>query len=153
MKILAAFYSRTGNNKRAALEIAKQLKADIDEIADLKDRKGIKGLITAGRDAMNKTLTEIKTAKNPSEYDLVIVGTPVWAGGITPAIRTYLSKNKFKKVAFFRVQGGDDSENTFREMERVSKKPVAELVLKGSQMGKEDSQKKIKEFCDKCVSH
>ena len=69
---------------------------------------------------------------------------------MAPAIRTYLSKNKFKGVAFFRVQGGRDySENVSRNMEKLSKKPVAELVLRGRQIEKEESLKKIKDFCGK----
>ena len=67
MKILVAFYSKTGKTKKVALGIAKQLKADIDEIADLKNRRGIIGWIIAGRDAFRGLLTEIKFKKNPSK--------------------------------------------------------------------------------------
>ncbi len=40
MKILVAFYSRSGNTKRAAGIIAKTLGAEMDEIIDKKNRRG-----------------------------------------------------------------------------------------------------------------
>jgi multimeric flavodoxin WrbA len=30
--------------------------------------------------------------KNPAGYDLVIFGSPIWAGNIAPAIRTYINQ-------------------------------------------------------------
>jgi menaquinone-dependent protoporphyrinogen IX oxidase len=41
--------------------------------------------------------------KDSASYDLVVVGTPIWAGAVAPAIRTYLSQNKerLKRVASF----------------------------------------------------
>lgn len=103
MKILVAFYSRDGHTREVARKIAEALNADIDEILDKKNRKGLFGFLIAGYDAtMNKT-TEIVFERNPSEYDLVIIGSPVWNGRVTPAVRTYLLQNreKIKKVAFF----------------------------------------------------
>ncbi len=93
MKTLVVYYSRTGSTKNAAEHIAKQLGADLDELIDSKNRMGLWGWLMAGRDALRKyttTLMDIK--KNPADYDLVIIGTPIWAGTITPAIRTYVIK-------------------------------------------------------------
>ena len=53
--------------------------------------------------------TEIApTKKSPVGYDLIIVGSPIWAGRPAPAITTYLKKNDVsgKKVAIFFSQGG-----------------------------------------------
>jgi flavodoxin len=147
MKTLVSFYSRSGSTRRVAEVISKNLNADIDEIKDLKDRtRRIIGWLVSGRDAMTKKLTKIKYSKNPSKYDLVIIGTPVWAWTVTPAIRTYLSENKFKKVAFFCTCGGQPG-NTFREMKRLSKQPLAELDLIDKKLSKPDSRRKIKDFC------
>jgi flavodoxin len=103
MKILVVFYSRSGHTKKVAENLAKGLKADIDEIVDLKDRSGIKGWLLAGGDGMKGALTEIKTSKNPKNYDLVIIGTPIWAWNSAPATRTYVTKFKkeIKNLALF----------------------------------------------------
>ena len=44
------------------------------------NRAGIIGYLFAGRDAVRKKLTKLKPLKfNPTDYDLVIIGTPIWA--------------------------------------------------------------------------
>lgn len=153
MKILIAFYTRGGKARETAKEISKFLKSDLDEIVDKKNRKGIIGWIYAGRDAFKKNLTEIEHKKNPKDYDLVIIGTPVWASTITPAVRTYLTKHKFKKVAFFTTSGSGNIKEAISEMEKLSKKPVAVLSMVKKNFDGETIKiwdvKKIREFCDK----
>lgn len=144
MKILVVFYSRTGNTRRVGEEIAKNLNADIDEIIDKKKRSGIIGWLRCVKDAFFKKLTEIENKKRPEEYDIAIIGTPVWAGTIPPAIRTYLSQNKFNKTAFFCTYGTDKSK-TFNEMAKLSTKPQAVLELKDKKI--KESKEKIKSFC------
>jgi len=147
MKTLVVFYSRTGNTKKLAEFIAKELKADVDEICDEKDRRRkIVGWCIAGKDAMKKNLTKIKYKKNPREYDLVVLGTPIWVGTMTPAIRTYLKENKLKKVGFF-CTCGSDSGKCFSEMQNLSKKPLAVFECKDKEL--EDSWGKVREFCKK----
>jgi flavodoxin len=132
-KILVVYYSRTGATKNVAEHIAKALKCDIEQVLDRKDRSGAWGYMAAGRDAMKKKLTGISsTKKNPAGYDLVVVGTPVWAWTVCPAVRTYLEKNKnsLDKVAFFCTMAGSGAEKAFAEMESVcAKKPVVTLSL------------------------
>jgi len=96
--------TRTGNSKFAAETVAAELGADIEEVIDLKNRQGKLAFLPAGRDAMRGKETEIaQTKRTPTDYDLIVIGQPVWAGSPTPAIRTYLNKNDLsgKKVALF----------------------------------------------------
>ncbi len=146
MKILVAFYSRTGNTKKLGKQIAGLLKADVDEIIDKKDRNGIKGWLGAGKDVLFKKPTKIKHEKNPEKYDLVIVGTPVWAGTMTPAVKEYLFKNSFNKIAFFCTFGGNAS-RTFDDMEKMSESPISKIGLKDKKI--DNSEKEIVEFCKK----
>jgi len=146
MKTLVSFYSRTGNTRKVGEKIAKHLNADIDDILDKKDRSGIKGWLGAGKDTLFKKPTTIENRKDPSKYDLVIIGTPVWAFTITPAIKEYLSKYNFNKVAFFYTHGGIP-DKTFNKMEKFSKKPLAVLSLLDKKIN--ESEKDIKEFCNK----
>jgi flavodoxin len=146
MKTLVVFYSRTGNTKRAAKDIAENIKSDVDEIIDKKSRKGIFGWLGGGRDAFKKKLTDIRYKKDPAEYDLVIIGTPVWAGTMAPAVRTYLIKQKIKKVAFFCTYGGNKGKS-FIEMENLVSKPIAVLDIKAANV--DTSQDRIRKFCDR----
>ncbi|MCK4533092.1 hypothetical protein KAU39_04845 [bacterium] len=150
MKTLVLFYSMTGKTGKIANEIAVKLNSDIEEIFDKKNRNGIFGHLAAGKDAVLKKFTEIEEVKKDlSQYDLVIIGTPVWAHGMTPAIRTYLSKNKFNKLAFFCTQGHTGEKRTFREMEEMTKQPVAVLSLMKKEIKNNQYQEKVREFCDK----
>jgi len=112
-KVLVVYYSKTGNTERVAKDAASSLGADLEIIEDKKSRKGIWAWFASGRDAMRKMKTEIGSpAKNPADYGLVVVGSPVWAGNITPAARTYLEQNRenIKNYAFFVTSGNTDSE-------------------------------------------
>ena len=121
MKRLVVYYSRTGTTKRIGEEIATALGADVDEIVDQKSRNGPIGWLKSGRDAIWQTLTDITVQKSPKDYDMIIIGTPIWSGKMTPAVRTYLTNNHFgnKKVAFYTTQGSDDSPKTVTEMESM----------------------------------
>lgn len=111
MKTLIVYYSKTGTTKKLAELIAKEIKADMEQIVDKKKRSGIIGWIIAGRDGMKKIPTQIeKTKYDPSNYDLVLIGGPLWGfKSVAPASRTYLlqNKDKIKKAAFFMTRGGD----------------------------------------------
>ncbi|MDD3120070.1 MAG: flavodoxin [Candidatus Gracilibacteria bacterium] len=132
-KTLVVYYSRTGMTAKVAMEIARVLDCDIEEIIDLKDRSGAMGYLIAGRDALKKELAEIKKIeKNPEDYDLLVIGTPVWAFTMASAIRTYVveNKDKFKNVAFFATQGGEGAQRKFKDLKELTgKTPVFEIQL------------------------
>jgi flavodoxin len=144
------YYSRTGITKKIAEAIAKKLQADIEEIIDLKDRKGPWQYLKAGRDAMKRIPAEISVAKNnPDYYDLVVIGTPVWAGNMACAVRTYLGQNreKIKKLALFCTMGGSGDQNTFKEMESLAgQTAVARLTVLTREAGKPAAEEKIAMF-------
>jgi len=127
MKTLVVYYSRTGNTKKVAEIIANKLEADIDEIIDTKERKGFIGAITSLKDSFGAE-TDIAFKKDPSKYDLVIIGTPIWMYTITPAVKAYL-KRKFKKVAFFCTCNSDRRIDAFKDMEKLVGRPIATLIV------------------------
>ena len=133
MKILVTYYSRTKVTASVAKEIQKNLNCDIEEIIDTKDRSGIIGYIVSCYDAIKAKPGEIKPIeKDVSEYDLVIVGTPVWASTMAPAILTYLTENKekFKEVSFFCTCGSGGYDKTLSKMEEITgKRSVEKLFL------------------------
>lgn len=119
-KVLVVYYSRTGITEKIGGLLAVALEADQEKVTDKKDRSGIWGYIVAGKDAGLKNLTEIGELKHdPADYDLVIIGTPIWAWKMAPAIRTYIDKNreKLKNVVFYTTAGGTSYEKVVPEME------------------------------------
>ena len=151
MKTLVVYYSRTGATKEFAEEIAKCFKADLEEIIDLKRRKGAIGWIVSGKDASLKKLTKInELKKDVSKYDLVIIGSPTWAGSVTPAIRTFIHKCKsnLKKVAFYSVRAGPNPGNVIAQMEELSgKKPLFRVSFRTIEL----KNKSYSETIDKIV--
>jgi len=153
MKSLVVYYSRTGNAKFVAETIAAEMGSDIEEIVDLKKREGKLGWMSAGRDATGGRETQIKpTTKVPADYDLIIVGTPVWAWRPSAAIKTYMGKNDLsgKKVALFFTM-----DNALRQAVEKTKALgpnavfIGELALAKALENKEESAKKIADWCTK----
>jgi len=121
MRAIVFYYSRTGTTKAVASAISGALKCDAEEIVDCKGRSGPLGHIKSGREAHEMRLTEIKHVKNDlSLYDTVIIGTPVWSGTISCAVRTFISQFQqalaSKNLAFFCTMGGSGNEDTLEEM-------------------------------------
>ena len=151
MKTLVIYYTRSGNSKFAAENIAAELGADVEEVVDLKNRQGKLSFISAGRDAMSGKETEIaQTSRNPADYDFIIIAQPVWAGSPTPAIRTYLNKNDLsgKKVAVFfsDTSLGKAVEKTKALMPNSTFVGELALPAKGFE-NKEEAKKKLAEWC------
>ena len=153
MKILVAYYSRTGVTKKIADYVAKKISAEMEEIKDTINRAGALGYMMAGRDATLRRLTKLEMPKlNPANFDLVIIGTPIWSWNMSTPIRTYLEeyKNQFKQVAFFCTMGGSGDERAFKEMgEIIGKEPVATLGLKTVEAIKGEVIEKADYFCQK----
>jgi flavodoxin len=152
MKILVVFYSRSGKTKKAAEAISDILKCDKEEIFDIKSREGITGFLSAGSDANLRRLTAIKEIKNnPSLYDLVIIGTPIWSSNVSTPIKTYLSlyQEDFKKVAFFCTRLSSDPKKIFDDMKNLSQKtPLALLELTSREVARDQYTQKVKEFIE-----
>jgi len=122
MKILIAYYSRTGTTKAVAEHLAQQLGADVDEIVDLQERLGPVNYMRAARAAKGLKTTEIQYEKNPEDYDVIVIGTPIWWNNLPPAPRTYLSSFDLrgKKVAFFITSQSEERENVFSQLRELT---------------------------------
>jgi len=133
MKVLIAYYSRTGVTKIAASAIADQLyqsdvEVVIEEVVDTKNRNGLLGYLRAGMDALLKRETVIApTAADPGEFDLLVVGTPVWAFTLATPMRTYCRTRcgAVRQLAMFCTMGGSGDRRTFRAAEQLCGKPLA----------------------------
>lgn len=105
-KILVVYYTFEGSTKSIAECIAKHLNADLLEIKPVKElkSKGFSKYIWGGYQVVMGKKPEIMPLnKNLKDYDIVLVGTPIWAGTYAPPIKTLLEENyiKGKKIAYF----------------------------------------------------
>ena len=83
----------SGNTQYAAEKIAEATGADVLRIAPDKayPDKGAKKFLWGGKSAVFGDKPKLLPYEfKAEEYDLVILGTPVWASNITPPLRTFV---------------------------------------------------------------
>ena len=112
VKILVVYYSLTGNTKFIAEHIRNALNADIEEVKPIKDLNpdSSSKYLWGGMKATMKTKPKLKDLiYNPLDYDLIIIGTPVWAWSLSSPIRSYCSEYdlKDKTVALWTCSAGN----------------------------------------------
>lgn len=118
-RVLVVYFSRSGSTARVASQLAKALGADLDAIEEPRSRAGAGGYVRSAFEALAKGLPTIQTRRDPRDYDLVVLGTPVWGGTMASPVRSYLHEHSgsLTKTAFFAVMGGRGGDDTVREMQ------------------------------------
>ncbi|MFX0098143.1 MAG: flavodoxin family protein [Candidatus Hodarchaeota archaeon] len=112
-KVLVVYYSLTGNTKLLAETIAASINSDILGIKPVKELNpdNIMKYLWGGYQAVMSTKPKLEAFEiNPLEYDVLFIGTPVWAWKHSPPINSFIKKHDLsgKKVALFTC-GGDYS--------------------------------------------
>ena len=149
-KSLVVFYSFDGNTKFIAHTIAKQVGADVLELKTKEDNvpKDFTKHFWGGKMVVMKEKPAlVKFDKNPADYDVIFLGTPVWAFNYSPPFRTFFSKVEIrdKKVALFCCSGGMRG-STFENMKRSLgfNDYIGEIEFKDPLKDGENSQTKAK---------
>jgi flavodoxin len=106
MKTAVVYYSYEGNSVLVAEALKGRLQADLFRIEtrDEKKRGGLAKYIWGGRQVFSHARPDLKPlALKPEDYDLIVIGGPVWAGSPAPALVSWLdtAKLKGKRIAFF----------------------------------------------------
>jgi menaquinone-dependent protoporphyrinogen IX oxidase len=152
MRTLVVYYSRKGHTAGLAGQIAKELGAETDVIVDKNKRGGPVGWLGAGRESMKDVPADIEEPRcDPAGYELVVVGSPVWAGRISTPARAYLRRyaGKFPELAFF-VSCAGDNEGVFEYMATLAgKAPKATLVVPNKEQKAGAHPAKVQEFAGK----
>ncbi|AOL04215.1 MULTISPECIES: NAD(P)H-dependent oxidoreductase [Burkholderia] len=129
-KVLVVFYSRTGTTRRAASALVAMLDADIEEIVVKQGRSGPFGYLRSLVEAVNRKPADIVRSKRDlSAYDLVVIGSPVWAGCVSSPVRAYLEANwrRLPRVACFCSFAQRGAESALEQMRMLARKsPLAE---------------------------
>lgn len=132
-RILVVAYSRTGTTAKLARRIAQALGADLELLQDVRSRAGWLGYLRSGYEATKGRPGAIRPVhEDPSLYELVILGTPVWSGRPASPMATYLRQHgeAIGHAAFFCTMGGTGAERVFAQMRSaLSAPPVATLAL------------------------
>lgn len=150
MKALVVVYSWTGRTLSLARQIAEELGADLEAIHDRTGRRGLLGFLRSGYEALSGKIPPIAEPKHdPGEYDLVVIGTPIWAGRMSSPVRAYLHRfrGKLRRAAFFATSGGGGHKKALAEMARVADvEPISTLELTADQLESGRATEAIGEF-------
>lgn len=112
MKTLIVYYSYSGHTQKIAKQIQLALGGDIIQIETVKSYPEVYDRVVeiAKAEVYNKEMPPIKPIEvDLTDYDSVIIGTPVWWYTYAPAIRTFLENADLsgKQVyAFATNEGG-----------------------------------------------
>jgi flavodoxin len=110
MKTLVLYYTRTGNTRRIADVIAHTLAGTCEPLLDERDYSGAMGFLAGGRDALRKKIATLKPLRaSLSDFDLILIGQPVWAAQPVPAVRALLQDSALwanKSLALFVTYDG-----------------------------------------------
>ena len=156
MKAIVVYYSLEGNTKLVAEEVAKNLGADVCRIEPKKEYptgKVSKYLWGGKSVTFGEKPKLIPYQFSAKKYDLIIIGTPIWAGTYTPPIKTFLSENDLsrKAIAIYACNSGGEAEKCFQKIAKdlPDSRLVATMSLTDP-LHKENSinLEKIKVFCE-----
>jgi len=123
MKTLVVYYSLDGSTRVIAQSIAEETGADILELRYVNPIRvqGFLKYLWAGKQvALKQKPKLLPFDKNPEDYNILFLGTPVWAANYAPAFNTFCSSVDLKgrKIALFCCSGGIRGK-TFENMEKA----------------------------------
>ena len=155
MKTLIVYYSHDGNTEAAAKKIASACGFDLLRIAPAKayPESGFRKFFWGGKSAVMAETPKLEPYTFDAEaYDRVIFGFPVWAGNVTPPIRTFVKEQDLreKRIAAFACQSGAGAEKAFGKLKAALgiETLEAELVLiDPKDKPSAENEKKLEAFC------
>lgn len=121
MRALVVYYSLKGSTRRIAEAIAEMTDADLESLRtkDKIEASRFMDYYWGGKKKHPNEKVEIAPLEHdPSEYDMIFIGTPVWAWAPSPPVYSFLMDHSFKgkKVALFSSSEGELGK-TFQKME------------------------------------
>ena len=157
MKTAIVYYSMHGNIRYVAQKVADATGADLIELVPVKayPDKGMSQFIWGGSAVTFKRKPDLEPYNfKADEYDMVIIGTPVWAGKFTPPLRTFFEDNDLsgKKIAVIATSAGGNSDKCIESVRVAAKADSLAATLSlvdPKDSPSEENEKKIAEFIQK----
>lgn len=155
MKTLIVYYSLEGNTQYAAERIAASIGAETLRLAPEKayPDSGFKKFFWGGKSAVMAEKPKLQPYEfDPAAWDRIIIGFPVWAGNVTPPIRTFIKENDLrgKRIAAFACQSGAGAEKAFAKLKAalgVSALEAEMVLIDPKTKPSEANDQKIAAFC------
>jgi len=130
-KTLILYYSLTGNTRAGCEALKKELGASIMEIKDLRKRSGKWGFFKTAIGSLVGKHTKIEPEKlDLTGYQNIILGSPIWTGKLSMAIRTVIDRNRFdgKKVIIYTTTNAFEKEKYKEKSRNLLRKAGGDVV-------------------------
>ena len=155
MKTIVVYYSLEGNTAYAAEKIAAALGADTLRLQPKKayPSSGFQKFFWGGKSAVMAEKPALEPyAFRAEDYDCVILGFPVWAGNVTPPIRTFVSENNLRacEVAAFACESGAGAEKAFAKLVEcagIDRLRETLILIDPKTKPSEENERRIEAFC------
>ena len=137
--VLIIYYSRTGTTKKLAAALAEGLSAELVEIHCERYGPGLFRYLRAGYDSVMGNLPPIEMSQQLAvEYDLVVLGAPIWTSYPALPLRAFLADRPTlpARIGLFLTCGGHSPpEKAVGEVEALLGHPVeVSFSLKSSEV-------------------
>jgi flavodoxin len=149
-KTLVLYYSLEGSTEKIAKYLAEELNLDIERVRPKKEikSKGFFKYVIGGYQATAKRKPKLNSlTHNLDDYSTIIIGTPVWAGGISSPIYSLLKANniKNKKIGmFYTCEGGNKkTDDIIKTIVNESNSLISICSLKSVSKDLENQQTKV----------
>ncbi len=160
MKTLVIYYSLDGNTEHLANSMATVAEADLQEVKLKKNiTKGIfKYFFALKQMIFDKKPDIIPFEKNIADYDMLVIGTPVWGSNFAPAINSFFNQIDIanKKIALYACFGSsignccENMENILKEKNQIIGQKGFKNPLKNSNVSKKEAEIWIKDMLARC---
>ena len=148
MKSLVVYYSWTGNTELTAKVLAAETGAELRFLREVKKRRKASGFLGAAFGALTGSKSELKDPDyNTDSYDILFIGTPVWAMHSTPALNTWIANAVFenRKVYLFITNASGREHRVIDSLaKRIRKKGgtvLGSFAIRSGRNGKIDPEK------------
>ena len=154
-KTLIVYFSWGGNTRTVANHIHDLIGGDIVEVETVIPYPDTYEEVTqiAPGELANDYRPELKTkVDNMDEYDTLIVGTPIWGGHLTPAMKSFLASYNLsgKAIAPFCTHGGSGTAQSVNDIRSVCPNSIilGSLAVYGSraESSRADAERWLKQI-------
>ena len=121
MNVAVVYFSLEGNTKYVAEKIASELNADLIPLIPVKEYPTgkVSKYFWGGKSTTFREKPKLETYQfDHQKYDLIVLGTPIWAGTFAPPLRTFVRDNQMtgKNVALFASCSGGSTDKCFADL-------------------------------------
>ena len=157
MKTLVVYYSQSGNAQWMAEQISSALSADMLRLVPKKayPEKGFGKYFFGGGSAVMKEAPELEPYETDlAQYGQIVFVTPVWAGTVTPPLRTFIRAEDLqgKRFAFAACSLGGSAGRTFaalRSLLGVTGDVPTLWLVEPKNKQKPENEEAVEAFCRK----